>query len=217
MQAVPLRYCPGFTQNSHYCYVALVAIYLQRCSSSPPPRAGCLCMMALACSLGSACEVGASAACLTWAGWGETPGPLVPVISPRNAWLSARRNDGFIPPLGPVSLPAPCHHVRSRYQRCWTTCESHRLQQCRCPCNYCCCFSSLKACQAPNAACHFSSASQASTLAGKDSPVWTRRPLVCSLVCAQGWLQLGARFFFWTGKMCPTVQSTGKHTVFGSS
>lgn len=70
-----------------------------------------------------------------------------------------------------MPLPAPCRRVRSHYQRCWTICKSHRLQQGRCRRNYCCCFSRPKDCQAPNAACHVSSASQASPPAGKDSPL----------------------------------------------
>lgn len=44
-----------------------------------------------------------------------------------------------------------------------------RTSQGRCLCNYCCCSSPLGACQAPNAACHVSSASQASRPAGQHS------------------------------------------------
>lgn len=44
-----------------------------------------------------------------------------------------------------------------------------QTSQGRCLCNYCCCSSPLGACQAPNAACHVSSASQASRPAGQHS------------------------------------------------
>lgn len=91
-------------------------------------------------------------------GWvGTQPRAACATDLPKITWLSARRSSGFIPPEGPVSPRLCC-------QRCWNICASHGLAR-LCLCNYCCCSSPLGACQAPNAACHVSSASQA----GKDS------------------------------------------------
>lgn len=54
-------------------------------------------------------------------GWvGRNPGAACASDIPKITWLSARRNSGFIPPLGPVS-------PRLRCQRCWNICVSHGL------------------------------------------------------------------------------------------
>lgn len=51
---------------------------------------------------------------------GRNPGAACASDLPKITWLSARRNSGFIPPLGPVSPRLCC-------QRCRNICTSHGL------------------------------------------------------------------------------------------
>lgn len=101
--ALPCRLCPFLSARGPLEIavhdVPPAAIHLQRCSSTPPPRAGGVWRTAPACRGGGS---------LGSAGWGAAPGLLVPAIRRRNAWPSASRGGGWFllrdPRLSPSSL-----------------------------------------------------------------------------------------------------------------
>lgn len=113
--ALPCRLCPFLSARGPLEIavhdVPPAAIYLQRCSSTPPPRAGGVWR-----TLRRAGEVGASAAlggerhqdCLCQRSAPGTRGP-----APAEVVVGSS-------PATRASLPAPCCRVRSRQQRRWT-------------------------------------------------------------------------------------------------